>query len=120
LLVNARDYPRWNKTVVSLEGEIGPGKKIKLRSVLDPKRTFHLTVKEFLPPSKLVWGDTNGTRVFMLKDEGPGKVIFSMTERIGGFMFPMYARFIPPFDESFETFAAGLKKEAEIIQNTKN
>jgi hypothetical protein len=36
-----------------------------------------------------------------------------MTEKIGGLMFPMYARYIPPFDGSFERFAADLKRQAE-------
>lgn len=43
-----------------------------------------------------------------------------MTEKIGGLLFPLYAKYIPPFDKSFEQFAADLKKEAEIIHNTKN
>ena len=30
-----------------------------------------------------------------------------------------HAKYIPPFDKSFEQFAADLKKEAEIIYNTK-
>lgn len=32
-----------------------------------------------------------------------------------GLMFPMYARYIPSFDASFDAFAADLKKEAEAI-----
>ena len=40
-------------------------------------------------------------------------------KKIGGLMFPMYAKYIPPFDTVFEKFAADLKKEAETIQNTK-
>lgn len=43
-----------------------------------------------------------------------------MTEKIGGLLFPMYAKYILSFDKSFEQFAADLKKEAEIIHNTKN
>ena len=46
---------------------------------------------------------------------GHGTVTFNMTERIGGLMFPMYAKYIPSFDESFNAFAADLKKEAELI-----
>lgn len=34
---------------------------------------------------------------------------------VGGLMFPMYAKYIPSFDASFNTFAADLKKEAEKI-----
>jgi hypothetical protein len=36
-----------------------------------------------------------------------------MSEKIGGPLFPLFARMIPPFDESFNQFAADLKKAAE-------
>jgi hypothetical protein len=36
-----------------------------------------------------------------------------MTEKIGGLMFPFYAKMIPPFDNSFEQFARDLKSAAE-------
>ena len=42
-----------------------------------------------------------------------------MVEKIGGLMFPLFASQIPSFDESFEQFTADLKKEAEMIFNTK-
>jgi hypothetical protein len=35
-------------------------------------------------------------------------------------MFPMYAKYIPSFDASFDAFAADLKKEAELIQSKAN
>ena len=120
LLTNASDYPRWNSTVISIEGNIEKGQKIKLKSTLDPKRTFKLKVKELEPEKRLVWGDGKGERVFAITENPNGGMTFSMTEKIGGLMFPMYARYIPPFDESFEQFAADLKKEAELIQNTQN
>ena len=120
LLTNAPDFPRWNSTVVSISGEIKKGEKIKLRSTLDEKRTFKLKVKEFAPEKRMVWGDGKGNRVYTLKNEENGHLIFSMQEKIGGFMFPLYAGYIPPFDEAFEQFASDLKKEAELIQNTKN
>jgi hypothetical protein len=36
-----------------------------------------------------------------------------MTEKIGGFMFPLFASKIPSFDQSFEKFTADLKAKAE-------
>lgn len=48
-----------------------------------------------------------------------GTLTFSMTEKIGGLMFPMYAKYIPPFDKSFEQFAGDLKKESETIMDSK-
>jgi uncharacterized protein YndB with AHSA1/START domain len=119
LLTTAPDIPRWNSTIISIEGKIAAGEKIKLVSTLDPKRTFKLTVKEFEPTYKLVWGDAMGARVFMLGKNPNGTVQFTMTEKIGGPIFPLFAKMIPPFDTAFEQFAADLKKEAEKIMTTK-
>jgi len=112
LLTNASDYPKWNSTVISIEGEIQDGEKIRLKSTLDSTRTFKLKVKEFVPYQKLVWGDAMGQRTYTLEQK-EGKVLFTMTEKIGGFMFPLFANKIPSFDESFEQFTKDLKTEAE-------
>ena len=119
LLTNSPDFPRWNSTVVSIEGNIALNQEIKLKSTLDPSRTFKLKVKEFVPESKLVWGDAMGSRVYTLVKKENGLTIFSMSEKIGGPLFPLFAKMIPPFDKSFEQFAADLKKEAENIMNPK-
>jgi len=118
LLTNATDFPRWNSTILSIVGSIGKGEKIKLKAKLDPKREFKLTVKEFDHESKLVWGDAMGSRVYTLKTIGNNLTNFSMVEKIGGPLFPLFAKMIPPFDEAFEQFAKDLKKEAETITKT--
>jgi hypothetical protein len=119
LLTNASDYPRWNSTVLSIDGSITKGGKIQLKSTLDPKRVFKLSVKEFEADTKLVWGDAMGKRIYELKSIGNGLTNFSMNEKIGGPLFPLFAKMIPSFDQSFEQFANDLKKEAEIISKTK-
>lgn len=118
LLTHASDFPRWNSTVTSMKGEIREGGSVELKSILDDKRTFKLQVKEFLPEKRLVWGDAMGTRVYTL-EEVSGGTRFSMTEKIGGPLFPLFAGSIPSFDEVFERYAADLKKEAEAIQTSK-
>lgn len=120
LLTNASDHPRWNSTITSLQGNIALGEKVILKSTLDAKRSFKLKVKEFQPTKKLVWGDGKGQRTYTLTNNVNGTVTFTMTERIGGLLFPMYAKYIPSFDASFDAFAADLKKEAELIQNKSN
>jgi uncharacterized protein YndB with AHSA1/START domain len=119
LLTNARDYPRWNSTVIAIDGNIALGETIRLKSILDPKRTFKLKVLEFESAKRLTWGDGQGNRVYELTDKGNGNVAFRMIEKIGGLMFPLYAKYIPPFDKSFEQFAGDLKKEAEDIMKSK-
>jgi len=118
LITTASDYPRWNSTVTSLQGRIQEGETIELKSTLDEKRTFKLKVKEFVPERRLVWGDAMGNRVYTIDKASNGSVLFSMTEKIGGPLFPLFAGSIPSFDESFEQFAADLQKEAEAIQRS--
>jgi len=118
LLTNATDYSRWNTTIVSIEGEIQKGEKIKLKSTLDPNRTFKLKIKEMITGKKLVWGDAMGTRTYTL-EKREDTTVFIMTEKIGSFMFPLFASKIPTFDESFEQFTSDLKMESEIISQSK-
>lgn len=115
LLTDAPNFPKWNSTVVSIEGDIKEGEKIKLKSTLDTSRTFKLKVKEMVPNQMMVWGDALGKRSYTLESLSNGGVKFSMSEKIGGFMFPLFASKIPPFDDAFTQFAADLKKEAERI-----
>ncbi|MEM6343180.1 MAG: SRPBCC domain-containing protein [Bacteroidota bacterium] len=121
LMTQASDFPRWNSTIVSMEGEIAEGGKIALVSTVDPKRTFKLKVKSITPEQEMIWGSGaapffKGTRVYRLTQVSEGVYTFYMSEKIGGLMFPMAAGSIPSFDESFTQFAADLKKEAEAIE----
>jgi uncharacterized protein YndB with AHSA1/START domain len=119
LLTNASDFPRWNSTIISIDGTIGLNEKIKLKAKLDPKREFALSVKEYQPETKLVWGDAMGQRIYTIKSIGNNLTNFTMTEKIGGPLFPLFAKMIPSFDQAFEQFARDLKYEAETISNTK-
>lgn len=112
LLTNAEHFEKWNSTVISFSGDIALGKKIKLRSTLAPERTFTLKVKAFEPNTRLQWGDAMGNRVYTLTPNENGTT-FHMQEKIGGPLFPLFAKMIPPFDESFERFTQDLKVAAE-------
>ncbi len=113
LLATAEKYPEWNSTVISIKGNIELGNTIILVSTLDPSREFNLKIKEFQPNQKLVWGDRQGSRVYTLDSKDSKLTIFSMVEKIGGILFPLYGNFIPPFDQAFEQFAMDLKTAAE-------
>jgi hypothetical protein len=102
-----------------MKGEIREGGTVELKSILDAKRTFKLKVKEFVPEKRLVWGDAMGSRVYTLTRGEGGSTHCSMTEKIGGPLFPLFAGAIPSFDEVFERYAADLKKEAETIQQSR-
>lgn len=113
LLTDGPNYPKWNSTVTSIDGNIAQGSTIKLKSILDANRTFKLKVKVFEPSSKLVWGDSMGNRTYQLTKNPKGGTTFTMVEKIGGPIFPLFASKIPSFDTSFNAFAEDLKKEAE-------
>ncbi|WP_243075756.1 SRPBCC domain-containing protein [Microbacterium sp. SS28] len=114
LLTTAEEYPRWNSTVVSMEGRIALGSKIKLVSTLDPSRTFSLKVEEFEPNERLTFGGAMLRRTCSLGGDAGGTRV-EIVERIGGPIFPFIARMIPPLAENFERFTADLKRAAEAV-----
>jgi len=118
LLTQASDFARWNSTIISITGIIAPGETIRLTSKLDPKRVFKLRIVEFESERKLVWGDAMGKRVYTLNTIGNNLTNFTMREKIGGPLFPLFAKMIPSFDQAFEAFARDLKNEAETISKT--
>lgn len=113
LLTNANDFARWNSTIVYVKGNIKLGGKIELKAKIDEKRTFKLKVKEFTPEKHMRWGDAMGNRDFYLEPNGNGLTTFRMVEKIGGPIFPLFAKMLPSFDEAFDQYAADLKAEAE-------
>lgn len=119
LLTNAEQFPKWNSTVVSIDGKIEEGATIKLKSTLDESRTFKLKVKEVVPEQSMIWADMMGKRVYTLT-KTEGGVVFNMIEKIGGPIFPLFAKKIPSFDETFEQFAKDLKQKAESLQQSTN
>jgi len=91
LLTNTSDFSRWNSTVTSIEGKIALGEKIALKTTLDKKRTFKLKIKEFTPEKHMRWGDAMGNRDYTLTPIN-GSVNFTMSEKIGGPLFPLFAK----------------------------
>ncbi|MBK6754753.1 MAG: SRPBCC domain-containing protein [Flavobacteriales bacterium] len=120
LLTNTSDYPRWNSTVTSIQGNIALGEKIVLKSTLDAERSFKLKVKEFEADKRMVWGDGKGQRTFTLTNNRDGTATFSMHERIGGLMFPDVREVHPVLRCQLQCAFAADQKEAELIQSKAN
>lgn len=118
LITDASEYSRWNDAVVSLDGTIEPGGALKLISTVDPKRTFELKVTHLEASTTMVWsggmplGLFTGTRTYTVAAEGTGSR-FTMVEEFTGPMAPMITKAIPDMTESFETFAASVKRASE-------
>jgi len=118
LLTNADAFPNWNTTVSSVRGPIELGKKLELKVLLDPKRTFKPTVTKFEENAAMEWSDGmapmfKGVRTFTLMPKDNGVTEFAMTEVFTGMMLPMIKRSLPDFLPAFEAYAADLKRAAE-------
>lgn len=118
LLTDAKDFPRWNSTVSSIDGEIAKGNKLALRVPISD-RTFSPKVTELEPDRRMVWSDGmapmfKGERTFTLTPHADGKSCdFSMVEVFSGVMLPMIKGSLPDFGPTFEKYAEDLKAEAE-------
>jgi hypothetical protein len=119
LLTDAAAYQGWNPSVISLDGRIATGERIKLVSTANPKRAFSLTVSDVQPERKMVWssgmplGLFKGVRTLALRPLGNGQTDFEMEEIYSGPLAPLITKSIPDLTASFEQFADGLKTAAE-------
>ena len=118
ILVDAPSYPSWDSGVVSVEGTIAPGEKIKVVSEANPGRAFPVKVTAFEPARAMTWsggmplGLFKGVRTFTLTRDGTA-TRFTMREEYSGPMLPLIWRSMPDLGPSFTQFARGLKARAE-------
>ena len=124
LLTDTDGYADWNEAVISIEGPIRQGERVRLVSIADPKRTFKLKVDEMIAPTRMVWSDGmplglfTGRRTYTITDAGAGRCEFSMTERFSGPLAGLITKAIPDLTGSFDLFADGLKAAAERAATT--
>lgn len=118
LLTDASAYPTWNPAVLGIEGVIAPGSTIRLKSIVNPKRTFKLEVETMDAPRRMVWSDGmplglfKGARTFEVEPTPVG-TRFSMEEVYTGMLASLITKSIPDMTDSFNQFADGLKAAAE-------
>ena len=117
LLTDAANFPKWNSTVSSIEGQIAEGQKIKVRVPISD-RVFNLKVTGLDPGKRMAWSDGiapmfKGVRSFLLTPRPDGTTEFQMAESFSGLMLPMIAGSLPDFVPVFETYVMDLKKAAE-------
>ena len=119
ILVDAPGYPAWNTTVDRVDGRIALGETVTVHAKVSPRRAFPVKVKQFAPPSRMVWGSGmpfglfKGERTFTVTPTGQDSVEFSMREGFTGILAPLIGRTIPDLQPSFDEFAACLKAKAE-------
>jgi hypothetical protein len=117
LLTNAKDFPRWNSTVTSIDGEIRDGQTIRIH-VPGTGRTFTPRISIVAPNARMTWTGGfapmfKGVRTFELTPRADGTTMFVMQERFAGLMLPLVGRALPDFGPVFERYSSDLKREAE-------
>src|SRR5687768_13462081 len=100
LLTNADDMVRWNSTLTSMAGSIGPGGTVKMEVPEAPDQVFEIKVTTFTPPREMVWTQGNaimfrGVRTCRLTALGAGITKFEMIEVFSGLALPMAAGRLP-------------------------
>jgi len=118
LLTNAEDFPRWNSTVASVEGQIREGERLRVR-VPGTDRVFTPRVSDVVPDQRMTWTGGfspvfKGVRTFELRSRADGSTDFMMEERFSGLLLPLVKRSMPDFGPVFERYASDLKHEAEL------
>ena len=118
ILTDLAAWPRWNSTVVAVEGTVALGQKVKVTVTANPGRAFPVKVSALESPARMVWtggmplGLFTGTRTFTLHESG-GVTEFAMDEVYSGPLSGLVTRSIPDLAPSFEEFARCLKAAGE-------
>jgi hypothetical protein len=119
VLADTARWPDWDSGVQRIEGEVGPGNRIKLYSELNPGRGYPVRVAELEPGRRMTWkggmplGLFKGVRSYTLTPEGEGRTRFEMREEFSGPLLPLIWRSMPDMSASFRQFAEGLKQRVE-------
>ena len=119
LLTDGPAYPSWNPAVLSFEGRIAAGERIRFVSIVNPERTFAVTVTALDAPNRMEWSDGmplrlfRGVRTYTVTARPGGGAVFAMREEFTGPLAPLITKAIPDMTESFGQFADGLKRAAE-------
>lgn len=119
ILTDAPGYPTWDPGTIRIEGKIGPGETLTAYNKISPDRAFPVKIAEFVPGQKMAWvggmpfGLFKGVRTFTLSPKSDGSVDFTLREEFTGLLLGLIGRTIPDMNDSFKTFAAGLKARAE-------
>ncbi len=119
VLVDTAAYPNWDPGMVRVEGQLGPGEKVKFFTKFSPDQAFAVKVTAFEPGKKMVltggmpFGLFKSERTHTLSPGQDGQTIFHTEEIFSGLLLPIFGKSIPDLTESFKQFAAGLKQQAE-------
>jgi hypothetical protein len=119
VLSNGPGWATWDSGVDAVEGRIGLGETVKIRSQAAPGRVFPVTVTVFEPLARLQFsgglplGLFRGVRTYELSSAEGGGTAFRVREEYTGPLLGLIWRSMPDLGPSFDRFARGLKLRVE-------
>jgi hypothetical protein len=119
VLAATDQWSSWDSGVIAVDGQLSPGEKVTIRTLVSPSRSFPVAVEAVQPPRLLrlrggmPFGLFTGVRNYSLERAGAGSTLFTVTEEYTGPLLGLIWRTMPNLQPSFDQFAAGLKQRVE-------
>ena len=117
------DYPKWNPFLVSIQGSLAPGQRLKIQARLPQGREYKFSprVVKVIPASELRWrrrwlieGVFDRELAFLIVPNGIKGVRFIQREHFSGFLAPLIMHFISEKTlKTFNLMNLALKRTAE-------
>ena len=103
VFTNFSEYPKWNPFIVSVEGKVSLGNRMKVKA-LSPdsnEMIFNPKIIVYKEPEELQWsghflfpGLFDGRHIFKIIDNGNGTVTFIQKEVFTGILVPLYSKML--------------------------
>jgi hypothetical protein len=119
VLSDVDGWAGWDSGIVSVDGRLAAGEKVKIVSNAAPGRAFAVKVTELRPAEHvelrggMPLGLFRGVRTYDLQPAAGAGTRFRMREVYTGPMLPLIWRSMPDLQPSFDHFARGLKQRVE-------
>ena len=117
------DYPKWNPFLVSIQGSLSPGQRLKIQARFSQDREYKFSprVVKVIPASELRWrrwrlieGVFDRELAFFIVPNGIKGVRFIQREHFSGFLAPLIMHFISGKTlKAFNLMNLALKRTAE-------
>ena len=117
------DYPKWNPFLISIQGSLAPGQRLKIQARLPQGREYKFSplVVKLIPASELRWrrrrlieGVFDRELAFLIVPNGIKGVRFIQREHFSGLLAPLIMHFISEKTvKAFNLMNLALKRIAE-------
>lgn len=129
ILSDFESYPDWNPFVVSIEGDLAPGGKLKTKIALPGRKPmmFRPQITSLMPLKVFSWlgrflipGLFDGEHFFEIEELGEGRLRLVHREEFSGILVPLLWRSLErPTRSGFELMNQALKNRSESKINSK-